>query len=302
MITYEEFINLREKLNKGEISPENIKEICSANLEDNIRSWHTKDWKERRKQIIKDTCEQCGRKEDLVLKNFSIPKKFSNYYFDSYMHFYNILREENEYNFDSLASKEDIENYINNNPREIFTMCPKCNGNYYSRRREPHLVCNRCKYEFNEPISKQLPEYVDDLYNNSPVQIIGNPANAPGNKKIKFIMLYSEIRHMINKQKFKQIVKDKYQEEIDKKATLDYLEGQIKYLSFENTKTLCKKCAFNRSINEMDLCPVCNKNYKLLQYKTCVDCLPEGEHKNYLKEKYEFIKNMNEMEKELGIN
>jgi hypothetical protein len=113
MITYEEFIILKEKLENNEISLEKVKEICSENLEENKKSWNTKDWKERRKQVIKDSCEQCGIKEDLVLKNYSIPKKFANYYFDSYMHFYNILREENECNFDNLASKEDIENYIN---------------------------------------------------------------------------------------------------------------------------------------------------------------------------------------------
>jgi uncharacterized Zn ribbon protein len=180
-------------------------------------------------------------------------------------------------------------------------MCPKCNGNYYTRRREPHFVCNRCKHEFDEPISKQLPEYVDDLYSDSPVQLIGYPGNAPGNKKVKFIMFYSEIRHTINKQKFKQLLKEKYQGSIDKKATFDYLEGQIKYLSLENTKTLCKKCAFNRSINDMDLCPACNKNYKKIQYETCVDCIPDEERKNKIIENLNFYKEMHNMHVSLGI-
>jgi hypothetical protein len=90
---------------------------------------------------------------------------------------------------------------------------------------------------------------------------------------------------------------------------LIYLDENIKYLSFEDTKTFCKKCAFNYDKRGMDLCPKCKVNYKKIQYETCVDCLPEGELKDRIREKQaeynemkEFRKSMNEMEHELGID
>jgi ribosomal protein S27AE len=301
-MTYEETINLREKLDKDEISPDIAKEMYFTDLKNGKRSWHTNDWKERKKLIIKDKCEQCGSIENITLQHSFHPEKFNKYYFEAYMHFHTIFVEENLSILDNLTSKEDIINYIDNTPRETFSMCPKCGGSYYSRRKEPHLVCGRCKNEFNEPVSKLLPEYIDDLYSTYDISVLDRPANAPGNRKIKHIMLFSEIKRKITNQKIKEMLKVKYQFSIDKKAMIDCLDAGIKYLSFEGTKTLCKKCAFNQDINGKDLCPVCKKNYKAIQYKTCVDCLPDGELKNHIKEQYEFSKKMYEMHKDLGID
>jgi len=60
MLTYEEIISLRNKLLNDEISPKNAHELYFNDTNENIRHWHTKDWKERRDKIIKDKCEQCG--------------------------------------------------------------------------------------------------------------------------------------------------------------------------------------------------------------------------------------------------
>ncbi|MCL1817792.1 MAG: hypothetical protein FWG35_02595 [Spirochaetaceae bacterium] len=294
MMTYTETIDLREKLEKDKLSPDEAKEIYFADI--NTRSWHTKDWQERRKWATKDKCEQCGSIEVLTLQHSSHPSKYKEYYFDAYKHFYSVFIEENSSNLNVLITKKEIEDYIDNAPRETFTMCPQCGWNYRLRMKKPQLVCTRCKYEFDEPARKPLPEYIDNLYNDSFMPIMDKPATAPGNRKIKYIMLYSEIRDKIIQQKIKLMVKDEHQRAIDKKAMIDYLDAQIKYLSFEGTKTLCKKCAFNQDMNGKDLCPACRKNYKSMKYETCVDCLPDGERKNQIKEYYEFVKMMNKIE------
>ena len=82
----------------------------------------------------------------------------------------------------------------------------------------------------------------------------------------------------------------------------DYLDASIKYLSFEDTITLCKKCAYNEDIAGKDLCPICKKNYKPMQYETCVDCLPDGERKNQIKEWIEVAKKLHQMHKDMGID
>jgi hypothetical protein len=301
MMTLEEIIELKQKLERDSISTDKAKEYFFNNMEMNKKSWHTKDWKERRKQVIKDKCEQCGGSEILTLQNLSKPEKFNKYYLNAYMHFHSIFDSENTMNFEDLISKNDILNYIDATPREIFSMCPKCCGNYYSVKRIPHFVCSRCKYEFDEPMRKLLPEYIDDLYNNFDLSTIDKPANAPGNRKVRHIMLYSYIRKKLANNKFKENFKEKYQCKIDKKTMIDYLNANIEYLSLENTKTLCKKCSFSKKIIGKDLCPICNKNYKKLQYKTCVDCIPDEEQRNKIKESLAFYKEMREMHISLGI-
>ena len=43
------------------------------------KSWRTKDWKQRRSEIIKDKCEICGSEETLILQHRSYPQKYSEY-------------------------------------------------------------------------------------------------------------------------------------------------------------------------------------------------------------------------------
>jgi len=50
-----------------------------------------------------------------------------------------------------------------------------------------------------------------------------------------------------------------------------------------------------------ELCPKCNKNYKGIEYPSCIECLPEEQRKK-ANEKIEFGKEMQEMEKRLGID
>ena len=302
MITLEEIIILKNNLEKDIISTDIAKELYFSNLDMDKKSWHTKEWKERRKQVIKDKCEKCGGNEILTLLNLSRPEKYDKYYLYAYNYFKDIFSNKNDTNYENLITRNDIINYINITPRETFSMCPKCSGGYKLVKSRNKLVCNRCKYEFDEPINKILPEYIDDLYSDFDPSIIDKPGNAPGNRKVKHIMLYSYIRTKLARNKFYEIFKEKYQNKIDKKAMIDYLNANIDYLSLENTKTLCKKCSFSEKINGRDLCPVCKKNYKKLQYDTCVDCIPDEEKRNKIIENLNFYKEMHNMHKEMEID
>ena len=75
----------------------------------------------------------------------------------------------------------------------------------------------------------------------------------------------------------------------------------IKYLSFEDSITACKKCASSDDLYGMELCPKCNTNYKGIEYSTCIECLPQ-EQQIKAKEKIEFGKQMQEAHKKLGID
>ncbi len=78
-MTFIELIELKEKLANGEITQDRAKEIYWNDYKDGERSWHTKDWKERRNKIIKNKCEICGGLETLTLQHRSHPKKYNEY-------------------------------------------------------------------------------------------------------------------------------------------------------------------------------------------------------------------------------
>jgi len=99
----------------------------------------------------------------------------------------------------------------------------------------------------------------------------------------------------------KKTAKNKDLESIEKKAFIIYFDDNIKYLSFEDTITTCKKCASSDDLHGMELCPKCNKNYKGIEYSTCIECLPK-EQQIKAKEKIEFGKQMQEAHKKLGID
>jgi predicted Zn-ribbon and HTH transcriptional regulator len=82
-------------------------------------------------------------------------------------------------------------------------------------------------------------------------------------------------------------VRNKYLNDIERITMLNYLDFNIDYLSFKDTKTFCKVCAFNWDKNKMNICPKCKKNYKSFRFETCKSCytdnLPDGEKKEQLK-------------------
>jgi ribosomal protein L37AE/L43A len=289
-MTYEEVILLRKQLEKDEISCEDAKVIYFA---DKKLSWHTKDWNERRKIILKDKCEQCGSTETLTLQHFTHPPNYQTIQKTVFQQYYERFLIENEANLESVISKNDIIEYIQKIPREIKKVCPICSGNFYTRRRAPIHVCNRCKYEFDEPVSKEIPEFVDDFV------LSENEVKKIAILKKTSVKFYTDFYPSI----IASMIRKKYIKEIEKKTMLIYLDENIEYLSFENTKTFCKKCAFNYDKNGRDLCPKCKKNYKKIQYESCVDCLPEGELKDQIKkqqaeykEMREYFKSVDEME------
>jgi len=275
-----------------EISLEDAKELCYKENNKSIGSWHTKDWKERKDKIIKDKCEQCGSTNGLTLQHFTHTRNYKEIELLAFRFYYDTFTTENATIIDNLICKDDILEYIRKHPREVKMVCPICSANYYKRRKAPIYVCKRCKYEFDEPISKEIPEYIDDFV------LSETEKKEIANLKKTSVKFFSDLYPSI----IGSIVRKKYLFEIEKMTMLNYLEGNIEYLSFKNTKTFCRKCAFNYDIKELDLCPKCKVNYKYIGYETCVDCLPEGELKNQIRESQAFYKEMREFHKAAGID
>ena len=294
MLTLNEFIELREKLINNEIGIELAKEQFWKDFKEEQRSWHTKDWKERRLQFIKEKCEICDSTETLTLQHRSHPKKYNEY-----------LRE---------ITRDYTNNYIKNNSKidkAIFTnhvlndheyvpklLCPKCKSkNPYERKRtKPKYRCPDCEYEFEEAIYRSASELISIFFKDEDAYEVRDKCFISKDRWRNKHNL-SNIKYWFQR----KIAKNKDAESIEKKAFVLYLDDNIKYLSFEDTMTACNKCAFSHDLNGAELCPKCNENYKRIEFPTCIECLPEEKRKESNK-KIDFHKQMQEIHKKLGCD
>jgi hypothetical protein len=284
MLTLDEFIELRDKLINNEIGIELAKKQCWKDLKEGQRSWHTKDWKERRLQFIKEKCEICDSTETLTLQHKSHPKKYNEY-----------LRE---------ITGAYTNNYINNNSeidKTIFTnhvlndyeyvpklLCPKCKIHTpkVRVRSTPKYRCADCKYVFEEAFFRSASELISIFFKDEDAYEIRDKCFISKDRWRNKNNL-SNIKYWFQR----KIAKNKDAESIEKIAFILYLDDNIKYLSFEDTITACKKCASSYDLHRMELCPKCKEHYKRIGYPTCIQCLPEEKRKE-VNEQIEFNKQM----------
>lgn len=293
MLTYSEVVNLRDKLANGLIDVAAAEEVYWKDFKEGQKSWETKDWKDRRLQVIKDKCQICGSRETLTIQHTSHPKKHSEY-----------LREVTRaysaefINKNPVINKDEFSKYVLSKYfYEPVPFCPSCNWSkpYERVKKTPKFRCLGCRHEFDKPVYKQVDELISIFFDNPDALEIQDKCFVSKDKwKNKHNL--SGIRYWFQR----ELAKKQDDETIKKEAFLLYLDDSIHYLSFQDTITACKKCAFNFDINRMELCPKCKISYKGIQYPSCIDCLPEEQKKKAL-ETIEFGKQWHEMHKDLGI-
>lgn len=294
MLTYIEVIALRDKLASGEIGFESAQAQYWKDFKEGQKSWTTKDWKERRSKVIKDKCEICGSSETLTLQHRSHPKKYTEY-----------LREitrsyaEKYIGSNPNIERSDLLSHIAKNHDYVpVPFCPNCHNSNPSQRvrKLPEYRCAGCKHEFDKPVYKSVEDLISIFYENEDALEIREKSFVSRDKWRNRNNL-SGIRYWL----LREQAKNKDEEAIGREAFLLYLNDSIKYLSFEDTMTACKRCAFSYDINRTELCPQCKKYYKGIQYSTCIQCLPEEKRKAAL-ESIAFGNEWRDMHKSLGID
>lgn len=294
MLTYYERIELKEKLTNGKISLELAMKLYWKDYSEGQRSWHSKDWKERRAKILKEKCEICDSTDTLTIQHNSHPKKYSEYEREITRKYTQIFKETN---FD--IDKSEFKTYIIKNYDYIAVpLCRNCGDNRPTKRvrKLPKYRCSICNDEFDEPIYKSFEELITIFLNNEEAIDVRDKCFISKNKWNNNQNL-SNIKYWFQRERAKSI----NEEIIKKEAFLLYITDDIKYLSFADTITACKRCASNYDLRKMELCPNCKANYKNIQYPTCVQCLPEDKRKSAL-EMIELGKEWHKIHKELGID
>ena len=243
-----------KRLINGKITHQETKDL----LFDGKKSWHEKDWKERKERFLKSSCEQCGKTEDLVVQHLWHPEKYGEYKYSSTVKYGNIF--DDKVPIEKLVPYKDVVKTIKTLPYRKKERCPKCGATFrYRRTMVPAYICNKCKNEFETPSLVRDPTYVDDIKQN---------IDSTKTYKIR----YSRVRYKIYKSRKKELLEKNYGNEIEYDALINYIKDNMRYLKFEGAVTWCSTCAFNYDKNDADLCPKCKKNYKIRRFKTCKEC------------------------------
>ena len=293
MLTLNELTKLKDSIEKGDTSIEDAKIKCWGDKKEGKRFWHTNDWKDRRSKTLKSHCEICQSDDSLVIQHLSHPRKYTE------------IRTEiaNEYTKVHLDSMPEIDiteftTYLSDEYEyQPVSLCPNCNARKPNKRirKKPQFLCTDCGSEFEQTTNRSLGEMVSILYKNEDAPEIRDKCFTTKDEwKNKHSLL--DVRYWRQRKKIEAANSD----EIERKAFLPYLDDNIKYLSFVDTITACKKCASYYDLNRMELCPICRKNYKGIEYQSCVPCLPE-EKRKIAEEKIEFGRAMREFDENLGI-
>jgi hypothetical protein len=293
MLTYSELIMLRDNLASGKIDLGSALAQYWKDFKKGQKSWHTKDWKERRAKIIKDKCEICSSKDTLTLQHRSHPPKYPTYS-------RNVTRlYANEYiNTNPGVDKSEFSSYVLNKYDYVpIPLCPSCKGSSLNERKTkiPKYRCPKCHQEFDDTVKKNVNELISIFYENEDAIEVRDKCFFSKEWGTKNNL--SNIRYWLLRER----AKNKDVETIEKEAFLLYLNDSIQYLSFHDTITACRKCAYYFDIMKMELCPKCKIYYKGIQYPTCIECLPEEKRKAAL-ESIEFGKEWQEMHRNLGID
>lgn len=294
MLTFSEIIDLRQKLAVGEIELVQAKALYWLDSKEGQRSWHAKDWKERRKEFLKDQCEICTGTDTLTVQHLSHPKKYSEYLRE-------ITREyaDRQIEANPEISQDRFTDYVlKNHDYEPLALCPNCSAKNPSVRvrKMPKYRCAECRHEFHEALFRTADELIAIFYGNADAYEVIDRCFVSKDKWRNRNNL-SSLKYWMQRES----AKNKNSETIEKEAFLLHLDDCIKYLSFEEAITACRKCAFNFDIKKMDLCPECKKHYKGLQYPTCIECLPEEKRKK-VQASIQFGKEWHEWHRQKGMD
>ena len=224
------------------IKQEELDEFFEEHVNDDGKPWNKKEWKDKREKLIGDECTWCGENEDdavFQLHHYDEPE------FD-YEHEWQrvedvLFIQSNAFSWDQHIGEPDN--------------CPLClSTNFYERKtKTPTYRCRRCDGEFeseNEASTETLQEfpypnvYADRSYYYDKLDWVKN-----------------------NRSDLLDAFKDAYDAHWEK------------YLSLENTITICKRCHFMHHEYDMKICSECGDEYgeyrddEDIEDYACWDCL-----------------------------
>lgn len=114
------------------------------------KPWQTAEWKEKRKLLIKDCCEQCGNNEGpMVLQHLWHPPAYKEHVRSIYEQFF--IEAQNNSSLPE-ATEQEVESFIAEFTEQAEA-CPSCEKLSVNKRKTmtPIYRCRKCHHEFDLP-------------------------------------------------------------------------------------------------------------------------------------------------------
>lgn len=206
----------------------------------------------KRKLLIKDCCEQCGNNQGpMVLQHLWHPPAYKEHVRSIYERFF--IEAQNNSSLPE-ATEQEVESFIAEFTEQAEA-CPSCDMRSITKRKTmtPIYRCRKCNHEFDSP---KLVPYHSKL-----------KTTAPSIEKIKKDITYA---------KQKEFMWNTFGEEIRTLAVLKGIEDHKRYISMEDTKTYCKRCAFLWDKKRLKVCDVCKDKLIPLSMHACIECQNDG--------------------------
>lgn len=200
--------------------------VAYSTLKSLPKPWTTREWKNKRSNIIKNECEVCNSKDGpFILQHTKHPQEFSKLYDEIAQ--MELISSIPDYRKVHSKNIQEAINYEIENNFEMRDSCPECKVVNIRTRKTmtPKHVCVN-NHSFELPLT--LKYYRKSQTTNPEI------VRQKGLEILPEIIAYKMRR--------------KFSEENDltigKKALLISLFESLEYWSFDNTKTACKKCSF----------------------------------------------------------
>lgn len=253
----QELEKLRYMLLNNEITAKEASEAVYSSM---TKSWQQKEWAAMRSEKIKGSCEQCeSQLEPLVLQHNWHPRSYKKVKYDTIAKYGELVNQEFPKNV--LVHEHEVASYQAAIKTVDTDVCPNCFSNNLRLRKtkSPKYICNHCKLETDELITRLIPFFIDDRMEAVP-------------QEIRNAITYSQIEWYLYKEKAKDLLFEKYEDVIEMETILTIIDESLRYQSLVDTVTFCKKCAFLWDKKNQDLCPKCKQKYKNRGASYCYEC------------------------------
>lgn len=243
-----ELEKIEEALRADEITYEEAGEKVYGST---TKPWQTEYWKKRRKELIKDTCELCdSTKQPMVLQHMWQPSSYKNRIREIYATY---LEEEKLKDSIPVVNDSEIQSYLDQFT-DFKEVCPSCQMRSLSKRKtmKPTYRCVKCNHEFDEP--KMVPYH----------------------PRLGVAPSFEKVRQGMANKRLQEYIWNTYGNEIKKRAILKGIEEHKRYMSMEDTKTFCKKCAFLWDKKQKKVCDVCKDTLIPIVMHACYKCQKDG--------------------------
>ena len=198
--------------------------------------WHWREWKPARDLLIGTSCETCGAGQDAVLTlQHTFRHPLLQPYIDAAKEAVAALPQEPDWR---LELRERMRAIKDDAVMAMRDCCPKCESlSIQYRKRAGSWICN----------SKKTGSYCAHVFE-VPVQKMGFTA---------------EEKKSIRRRKNRAFIDVAGQREHDwqRRAILCWLQDLKRYLTLEDTKTLCRRCAFLEDMTDLKPCLACGSAF-----------------------------------------